>query len=193
MLHQAKIYNTKIYAKKKLTTFTSKKHKSIKRETEAEITIRNIYSFLYDQKFPEILKLSEKDFISNLQKKFERVLKINKVKSKIDDKTISEIKQKQFNTYLNEKSFLESAYSNYINNPKKFRFLVNFQKHCNNCEKYALHQCTSDTYDKFIQITNNVSNDSENSYVLCINCKKCYKKNYICMYCAIVNLIIILA
>ena len=185
MSHQGKVYCTKIYAKKKLPTFTSKKHISIKNEAEVETAIRNIYTFLYDQKFPEILKLSEKDFISDLQNKFEKVLKINnfKFKSKINDKTISEIEQKQYKNYLYEKYLLESEYKNYIKNPKKYKYLSNFQKHCDNSEKYAFHLCAPEVYGKFIQIFNNSSKNLDISYVLCINCKKCYKKNYIYMYC----------
>ena len=94
-------------------------------------------------------------------------------------------KEKLLNLYNDEYSFLKESFLNYLKNPKKFELLRdNTLNHCKeNYNKNIFHSSKSGKCGNFISIKKN----SDDLYLICIKCKKCYKKNYIELYCTICN------
>ena len=88
-----------------------------------------------------------------------------------------------FAKYINESQFLKKGINNYIKNPKIFKYITNFIPHFQKTEKIAYHNCLSPlSYGKSIKV-NNYKKDN-NSFVICVECHKCYKSDMIEMYCS---------
>ena len=93
-------------------------------------------------------------------------------------------KEKLLILYNEEFSFLNESLLNYLKNPKKYELLKdNTLNHCKqNYNKNIFHNCKTGKYGNFISLKN-----KDNFYLICINCKRCYKKNYIELHCTICN------
>ena len=186
MSQTSSIFNRIIYSKKKLTNSSSKMTKQIKKDNEKKLQLKSIFSFFYDQKFQDILLLSDKDFISYLEDKFDKIIKnnfssSNNIQNEINKTKIEKVKKRQFEIFRQEKQLLKTELSNFERDPDNYKFLTNFQKHCPNTGTIAIHPCFSNSFGKFIQIKN--ENKSNEYYLICIKCKKCYKSDFIYLYC----------
>ena len=153
-----------------------------------DTTIYNIFKIIYEREFPNILTVNSKLFLQTVNKKSEELI----LKNLSNTNDISQIKSyigigkdKILNLYNEEFSLLNEYYLNYKKNPSDFNFLQdNIIKHCNRKNnKYIYHKCYSNSFGNFISI-----NKKENGlYIICVKCKKCYKNNYINLYCNLCN------
>ena len=146
------------------------------KENETDLILKKIINFLYLDKFQDILLIQKSQFIQNIEKKLDNIVSDNypeyiTIKKYYIDKLKKEINAK----YINEYTLFKKAISNYNKNPKLFQLVTNYIPHCPKSEKYAYHNCTSSlTFGKFIKV---------NDFVICVECKACYKGDLIEMYC----------
>ena len=157
---------------------------SLNKENKTDIKIKEIINLLYLDNFHQILIFSKNQYIKNIEKKFDKIILENYPEYITFRKEFINILKKEIVAkYINESQFLKKAINNYIKNPKNFKFITNFIPHCQKTEKIAYHNCLSSlSYGKFIKV-NNYKRDN-NSYVICVECNKCYKSDMIEMYCS---------
>ena len=154
--------------------------------------LTEIYNYLYDEFFPLILCLTKASFLDKLNKKVNEIISSSNNQKELQIssnlKLISKIKEDITKKYDNDYKILSKEYQNYVKNIKKYNYLTHFRKHCAQTENFALHNCYNKKYGKFIEIkTKNKYNKEECSYVICVECKKCYLSNFISMVCVPCN------
>ena len=167
--------------KKLIPTKIIIKHQNLTRNTtnkenETDLKIKKIINFLYLDKFKEILLIPKSQFIQNIINKLDNIISDNYPEYITIKKYYIDNLKKEINTkYINEYTLFKKCINNYYKNPKIFQFVTNFIPHCSKSDKYAFHNCTSSlTFGKFIKIK---------EYVICVECKECYKGDLIEMYC----------
>ena len=190
--------NSRNYSDKKVSPFSSfvrisntleKDHSSKSLFSANDKTIHYIFKIIYYKEFPNILTNNSKIFLRNVNTKAEELIKKNitqNIYSTQEVKSfISISKEKILNLYNEEFSFLKESFLNYEKNPKKYEILRdNTLIHCiKSYGKNIYHKCGIGKYGNFISI----NKKKDNIYIICIKCKKCYKNNYINLYCNICN------
>ena len=146
------------------------------KENETDIKIKKIINFLYLDKFQEILIIPKSQYMQNIENKLEKIISENYPEYiTIKKSYIDTLKKDINNRYTNEYTLIKKTINNFAKNPKLFKYITNFIPHCQKCDKYAYHNCTTSLlYGKFIKIID---------FVICVECKKCYKSDLIEMYC----------
>ena len=180
------IFNDEIYSKKKFAISSSHIPIQLTKDSDRKLQIKSIFSFLYEQKFQDILLIADKEFTSYLEENFDKVIKNNFtsnciIQNEINKAKIEKIKAKQYEIFRQEKQLLKTELENFYKTPDNYKYLTDFQKHCSNTDLIAIHPCSYQSYGKFIQIKN--ENSPNEYYLICVNCKKCYKNDFIYMYC----------
>ena len=151
-----------------------------------ESRINYIFKTIYDKEFPNILIINSKIFLKTINTKSEKLIQknnINKNASIQQSKTmLSIIKEKILKLYNEEYSFLNELFLNYKKNQKEYELLQdNALIHCHgNYNNKILHKCSNRTFGNLI-----FKKTESKSYAICAKCKKCYKNNYINLYCNI--------
>ena len=185
------------YSKRKISPFSSmiRTSNSLDKGTASKLTflinektIFYIFKIIYYQHFPNILSLNSKVFLRNVNIESEKLIQKNINNNRTTEETKSYIgmaKEKILNLYNDEFSFLKESFLNYLKSPKKYELLKdNILNHCKqNYNKNIFHNCKSGKYGNFISIKKN----KDDFFLICIKCKKCYKKNYIELHCSICN------
>ena len=146
------------------------------------IKISEIYSSLYKETFPQILRQNHSTFFDRINKESKEILS----KSGIiinNNEQILELKKELIKRYEEEHKFLILEFKNYIKNKKNYSYFSHFRKHCGKTEKYGYHLCDNNKRAKFIEIKQN----GEVSYVICEKCKICYTVDFILMFCTNCN------
>ena len=151
--------------------------------------ITEIYNSIYDDLFPSILNLSKTSYFEKLNKQAKNAISSsnsqNELQTSLNIKLLSKIKEDILKKYDNDYKILSTEYQYYFKNNKNYKYLTHFRKHCVKTENYALHNCSSKKQGKFIEVKvkNKLNNKEEISYVICVECKKCYLSNFILMVC----------
>ena len=162
---------------------TVNRHNTIKnskpKENETDLKIKKIITFLYSDIFQQILLIPKNQFLENIQKKLDKIICDNYPEYlTIKKPYIDNIKKDLNAKYIKEYSLLKQTLNDYIKRPSIFQLVANFLPHCHKCESIAYHNCQNSLiYGKFIKVKYN------NDYVICTECKLCYKKDLIEMYC----------
>ena len=144
-------------------------------------SISKIYYYYYTYNFSSILKVSKISFLEKIDKlSKEAISSIIKNNSSYNNQYSDNIKENLEKKYDEEYQILSTSYNNFINETEKFEYITHFRKHCPNTESIALHSCSNKTQGKFILIQ---SKNTKISYSICINCKQCYKSDFILMLC----------
>ena len=158
--------------------------------------LENICNYFYEDNFHNILLKSKFWFLNSIENKIQEVIKYhfddNYINSSFFRRTINKYKKALENKYLKDFSYLNEQYSTNINEIKdnERTYIFKFLRHCINSEECAYHPCSSNKKGKFILIQGNsnpfINNSLEFSYVICLQCKRCYKStcfNTICLSC----------
>ena len=150
-----------------------------------ESRINYIFKTIYDKEFPNILTINSKIFLKTINTKSEELIQknnLNKNASIQQSKSLlAKIKEKILKLYNEEYSFLNESFLNYKKNPKESELLQdNALIHCHGNNNKILHKCNNRTYGNLI-----LKKTESKSYTICAKCKKCYKNNYINLYCNI--------
>ena len=145
--------------------------------------INSILNILYEKEFPSILMISSRNFLKNIDINFDAIIQKNLSPEEYSNPstmaTIDKIKEKILNKYNEEYSFLSETLKNYQKNPENYKYLTKFRRHCNKCDKIAYHNCTQLSSGQLVCI----EKSGEILYYLCIECKKCLRKNRLYLYC----------
>ena len=146
--------------------------------------IIDIYIDEFNDLFEFILIYSEENFIEILTSNVEKTLE-NEYNSEI-------LKNKQLNNLIsdNENYIYENFYlPNFLilkeslsQTPKKLHF--SFRKHCNYQNNKIIHLCQNEEEEN--EITNDlfIIPEKNEDFIICSNCKKCYVKSCIKLYCS---------
>ena len=151
--------------------------------------INSVFKILYYKEFPNILTCNSKIFLQNINRKAEELIKRNIIQNFYSSEEIKSFigvgKEKILILYNEDYSFLKESFLNYEKNPKKYQFLKdNTLIHCiKNYNKFIYHKCNNGQFGNFISINKN----KDILYIICVNCKKSFKNNYINFYCNICN------
>ena len=133
----------------------------------------------FNENFENILIKRKEIFVSNIMKEVELILKelYPKEENKMKDIIIT-LKEEINDKYNKNFYLLNNEYKKYQKNPKLYNYLSHFRKHCINTDNIGYHICKKEK-SKLIEIKEN----NEISYIICIECKKCYISNEILLYC----------
>ena len=157
----------------------------------------NISKYLYEVNFSKILLENKHAFLSLIDNKVQEIIKYHfddvHLNTTIIKKSINKIKTNIENKYLNDYTLLNAQYNK---NKNEFQdedrvYITNYIPHCINSQECATHLCSINKKGKFILIQQN-SNDSiinskEEKYVICLECKKCYKSTCMPILCTTCN------
>ena len=159
--------------------------------------IKNIYNFLYEDNFSNILIQSKDSFINDyIELNIKEVIKYHfdniYINTSFFQQTISRYRKEIETKYLNAYSLLNEQYQINKNNlkEKERKYLTHYLKHCINTCEYAYHHCPNNRKGKFILVEENNKIKYKNSdikYVICLDCKKCYPSTCINMICTPCN------
>ena len=92
--------------------------------------------------------------MQNIENKLEKIISENYPEYiTIKKSYIDTLKKDINNRYTNEYTLIKKTINNFAKNPKLFKYITNFIPHCQKCDKYAYHNCTTSLlYGKFIKI-----------------------------------------
>ena len=146
--------------------------------------IRNIYNFLYDDNFSNILIQSKDIFLNNIELNIKDIIRYHfdeiYINTTFFQQTLNKYKKEIEDKYINDFSILNEEYQANKNNikEKERKYLSHFLKHCINTCQYAYHHCPNNKKGKFILVedkNNKIKNKTpEIKYVICLDCKQCY-------------------
>ena len=148
-------------------------------------TINKIIEYVYSQNFEEIIIKDKFSFINNIDLQILEMIKSNSKGNEIQYKSDLSLYQNQkpsiLSRYDSEYSLLKSQYEKYKQNPNAVLYLKKYRKHCINSGVTPIHKCNlNNTFGKFIEVINSKNN---NNYVICTECKFCYKISFIKIFC----------
>ena len=151
-------------------------------------TINKIIEYVYYQNFTEILLKDKSTFINNFESQIIEMIKSNNKGSELNYKSDLTLYQNQkpslISRYESDYSLLNTKYIQYKENPKEISYFVKYRKHCINSDVTPLHKCIlKNSMGKFIEVKNS-RNSSNNNYVICSECRFCYKTSFIKVYCS---------
>ena len=147
------------------------------------IRISEIYTSLYKEAFPLILRQTRFKFLDKINKEADDIIIKRFLKTSNNIMQISESKEKIIKKYETDYKFLYLEYKNFLRNKKNYNYFSHFRKHCGKTEKYGYHYCDNNKISKFIEIKKN----GEVSYIICEGCKLCYSVDFILMFCSNCN------
>ena len=174
---------SKINLKKiKIYPDPAKNIKPSPRNTSSQNNILEIFNSIYEDCFPQILKISKIHFFKKFNKEIDDIFTFGKYKNSYNIKLVLESKEIIIKKYDNDFKFLNEEFDNFLKNPKNYKYISHFRKHCIHTDHYAIHYCSSNKRGKFIEIKNKLNNN-EISYVVCEECKQCYFSKFILMLC----------
>lgn len=147
--------------------------------------INEIFNTQYEDNFPSILILKQRDFLSLISSNallfLKEIYQNNELSSSYAKDSIKKSENLIKEKYLSQYKVLSFVWNSYLKNKTAFLFLKRFRKHCPFTEKYAFHSCNNNQ-SKLIQIL-----DTETKtfveYLICIECKMCYPPNAILLHC----------
>ena len=142
-------------------------------------SINEIYNLLYEEYFPSIFITKKEKFISKIEQESNEIIKTNYSLTDYIQNLVDKSKKEIITKYTNEYLTIKNKYDYYQKFPEKITQVYNFKKHCSKSDDVACHPCNSNTFCDFIEI----KIDNNLSYVMCKDCKLCYKSNFIKMYC----------
>ena len=149
--------------------------------------INKIIEYTYSQNFQEILLKDKSDFISNIESQILSMLKSNNQGNEVNYKSFLSLYSIQRNSliskYDSDFTLLNTEYEKYKQNPKEIVYLTQYRKHCINSDITPIHKCNNNnTFGKFIEVKN--SKNINSNYVICTECRFCYKISLIKVYCS---------
>ena len=150
--------------------------------------VNKIIEYVYFQNFQEILLKDKSAFINNIETQITEMIKTNNKgnESNYNSDLILYQKQKSslISRYESDYSLLDSQYKKYKENPNEILYLTKYRKHCFNSDVTPLHKCPkNNTFGKFIEVIK-TKNNNNNSFVVCTECRFCYKISFIKIYCS---------
>ena len=160
--------------------------------------IKKIIEYIYSQNFTEILIEEKTTFINKIETKILELLKYqfkeNESQYQKELSTYEKSKESIKARYDSDYLLLNSEYKKYKKYPNKVPFLKNYRKHCINSEQAPIHKCSSNKFGKLIEVFHNPNiknklsfsnkaHNTQNSYVICTECSKCYMNAFIKIYC----------
>ena len=148
----------------------------------ASNNILDICNSIYEDCFPQILKISKIKFFKKYNKEIDDIFIFGKFKNSDNIKLLKESKEIIIKKYDNDFKFLNEEFDNFLKNRKSFKYVLRFRKHCINTEHFAEHYCSSNKRGKFIEIKDKLNN-KDDSFVVCEECKQCYFSKFILMLC----------
>ena len=117
--------------------------------------INEIFNSQYEDNFPSILLLKQKDFLSLISSNallfLKEIYQNNELFSSYAKDSIKKSENLIKDKYLSQYKILSSAYNTYLKNTSSFQCLKRFRKHCPFTEKFAYHSCKNNK-SKLIQI-----------------------------------------
>ena len=146
------------------------------------INISEIYTTLYKDAFPQILRQSRSNFLDRINKEAKEIILKSDIKFPNNNEQILDYRKKLIKRYEADYKLLSLEFKNYLKN-KKNSYFSHFRKHCEKTEKYGYHYCNINKISRFIEIKQN----GEVSYVICEECKTCYSTDFILMFCTNCN------
>lgn len=152
---------------------------AIPNKIKTKESINEIYNLLYEEYFPTIFITKKEKFISKIEQESEEIIKTNFTLTEYIQNLVDKSKKEIITKYTNEYSSIKNKYDYYQKYPEKIIPLYNFKKHCSKTDDIAYHPCNRNTSCDFIEI----KIDNNLSYIMCKDCKLCYKSNFIKMYC----------
>ena len=144
--------------------------------------ILEICNSIYEDCFPNILKISKINFFKRFHKEADEIFLSGKFKNSGKIKLILESKENIIKKYDKDFKFLNEEFNNFLKNRKSFKYISHFRKHCIDTEHFAMHYCSSNKKGKFIEIKNKLDN-KDITYVVCEECRECYLSKFILMLC----------
>ena len=174
--------NQNIYHPKKKNNYIKKQALNINEQEKQKVY--EIYMKEFNENFQNILLEPKEIFIKNINLEVDLILNEVFQKREIERKEIKEY-QKMALEKLNEEydknyNLLNLEWQNYIKNPKNYKSLSRFRKHCIKTDNEAFHPCETEKA-KLIEIYDKETN--EVTHIICVECKQCYKNNLISLLC----------
>ena len=158
--------------------------------------LEHIYNYFYEDNFHNILIKSKFTFLNSIENRIQEVVRYNfddsYINSSIFRRNINKYKRNIENKYLNDFTLLTEQYSKNISklNDNERTYIYNYIPHCINSKDCAFHPCSSNKKGKFILVSENQNkfrfSTQLTTYVICLNCKQCYKSTCfysICLSC----------
>ena len=155
--------------------------------------------FSYNEQLISTVELCMKNFKSINERSIfvlEKIKIIIQIDSCINSssfkRTINKFKKNIENKYLNDYTFLIDQYAknNNILKENERKYIYDYLQHCVNNKDCAHHLCSTNKKGKFILTSENGNKlrflSKETKYVICLNCKQCYKSSCfktICFSC----------
>ena len=165
------------------TTLNQIKSKNISLSKKSySINISEIYTTLYKDAFPQILRQSRSNFLDRINKEAKEIILKSDIKFPNNNEQILDYRKKLIKRYEADYKLLSLEFKNYLKN-KTNSYFSHFRKHCEKTEKYGYHYCNINKISRFIEIKQN----GEVSYVICEECKTCYSTDFILMFCTNCN------
>ena len=138
----------------------------------------------FNENFQDILIIPKEQFIKNIKIEGDLIVKELFQNLPIEHKILREYQkyalEKLDEEYEQNFELLNKEWDNYLKNPRIYKYLTHFRKHCIKTNNEAYHLCDNEKA-KLIEIYDKTSN--EVSHVICTECKQCYKKNSILLLC----------
>ena len=150
--------------------------------------VLELYLKEFNENFQNILIDPKEQFIKNIRTEVDLIINEVFQHREKEKEEISEYQkyalEKLDEEYERNVKILTKEWSNYIKNPKNYKTLTHFRKHCIKTKDEGYHPCETENAN-LIEIRNN---ENEVTHVMCIECKQCYKSDSIsllCTYCKV--------
>ena len=150
--------------------------------------VLELYLKEFNENFQNILIDPKEQFIKNIRTEVDLIINEVFLDREKEKEEISEYQKyalaKLDEEYERNVKILTKEWSNYIKNPKNYKTLTHFRKHCIKTKDEGYHPCETENAN-LIEIRNN---ENEVTHVMCIECKQCYKSDSIsllCTYCKV--------
>ena len=184
-------------ASQTIQSFNSTKLFKTKEDEKLNVEdLEHIYNYFYEENFQNILIKTKFSFLNLIENKIQEVIAYNFDDSCINNssfkRTINKFKKNIENKYLNDYTFLIDQYAKNENILKENerKYIYDYFQHCVNNKDCAHHLCSTNKKGKFILTSENGNKlrflSKETKYVICLNCKQCYKSSCfktICFSC----------
>ena len=174
--------------------------KLFKTKEDEKLTVEDlehIYNYFYEENFQNILIKTKFSFLNLIENKIQEVIAFNFDDSCVNNSSfkriINKFKKNIENKYLNDYTFLMEQYTKNNNNNLKETertYVYDYLLHCVNTKDCAHHLCSTNKKGKFILTSENENKlrflSKETKYVICLNCKQCFKSSCfktICFSC----------
>ena len=150
-------------------------------------SIQDAFNYEYSTTFEDILLLSQNDFITTTSSKaltyLKQVYTHNEMYSTFAKETITKFIKAVQLYHLSQYTTISTAYKSYDSEHTNITYLKHYRRHCPFTDEIPHHNCNNNSNTYSLIEVNTIIKGKTQTYIICIQCKKCYYSDKIILWC----------